>query len=128
MVPRVGRVPIKAGRPQENFVLVVHPVFIIVFIDVVSNAVVVVVKRRGDAFEQLNSVGQSIAVPVVISPVDDAVVVVVPGGLFFAPETAGKEFLINVQASIVVVVRVFAVRDSIVVVVNVVERGLAETL
>ena len=73
-----------------------HPVFIIVFIDVVSNAVVVVVKRRGDAFEQLNSVGQSIAVPVVISPVDDAVVVVVPGGLFFTPETA-EEFLVNVR-------------------------------
>ena len=105
-----------------------HPVFIIVFIDVVSNAVVVVVKRRGDAFKQLNSVGQTVAVPVVISPVDNAVVVVVPGGLFFTPETARKEFLVNVQASIVVVVRVFAIRDSVVVVVNVVERGLAETL
>ena len=128
VVPRVGRVPIKAGRPQENFVLVVHPVFIIVFIDVVSNAVVVVVKRRGDAFKQLNSVGQSIAVPVVISPVDNAVVVVVPGGLFFAPETAGKEFLVNVQASVVIVVRVFAIWDSVVVVVNVVKCRLAEAL
>ena len=82
----------------------------------------------GDAFQQFCCVGQAIAVPIIISPVEDSVVIVVKSRLFFAPETSWKEFLVNVQPSVVIVIRVFSVRDSIVVVVNVVNTWAAKTL
>ena len=128
MVPRVGGVAVKASGPEKNLVLVVHTVFIIVLIKVVSGAVVVVVERCRDVREQLNGVGKAVAVPVVIGPVHDAVVVVVKGGLLFTPETTGDLFLVNVKSTVVVVIGVFTVGDTVVVVVNVVEAWRSQTL
>ena len=128
MIPRVGGIAIKAGGPKQHFVFVVHAVFIVVFIKVVANTIVVVVERSRDAFKKFSSVGQAIAVPVIISPVHDTVVVVVPCGLFFAPETTGEAFLVNIQTTVVIVVGIFTVGDGVVVVVNVIEGRLAETL
>ena len=105
-----------------------HAVFVIVLVKVVSGAVVVVVERCRDADGQLHGVGDAVAVPVVIGPVDDAVVVVVEGGLLFAPETVRKQFLIDVEASVVVVVGVFTVGNTVVVVVNVVKAGGSQAL
>ena len=105
-----------------------HAVFIVVLVQVVPCSVVVVVKGCCDAFQQFGGVGQTVAVPVVVHPVDHAVVVVVKGGLFFTPKATGNGFLINVQPTVVVVVGIFAIGDAVVVVVNVVKAGTAETL
>ena len=105
-----------------------HAVFVVVFIQVVASAVVVVVKRGSDADAEFNGVGDTIAVPVVVGPVHDTVVVMVPCGLLFAPETASDLFLINVQPAVVVVVRVFAIGNSVVVVVHVVEAWRSQAL
>ena len=105
-----------------------HAVFVIVFIQVVASPVVVVVKRRSDADAEFNGVGDTVAVPVVVGPVHDAVVVMVPCGLLFAPETPSDLFLVNVQAAVVVVVGVFAIGNSVVVVVHVVETWRAQAL
>ena len=71
----------------------------------------------------------AVAVPVVVRPVGDAVVVVVERGLFLAPEATGDGFLVHVvRNAVVVVVGVFTVGNAVVVVVHVVEGGLAEPL
>ena len=105
-----------------------HSILVVVFVQVVSSAVVVMVKRSGNAGLQFDKVGYPVAVPVVVSPVHNAVVVVVPSGLLFAPETTREEFLVNVQASIVVVVGIFTIGNSVVVVVNVVEAWRSQAL
>ena len=105
-----------------------HTVFVVIFVKVVSKAVVVVVKRCSDAFQQFLCVGQSVSVPIVVSPIDDTVVVVVPSGLFLTPEAAGQLFLIDVQTPIVVIVRVFTIGDTIVVVVNIVKAWNSKAL
>ena len=128
MVPRVRGVPVKPSGPEQDLVLIVHAVLIVVFVDVVARTIVVVIKRCGDAHQKFSRVGEAVAVPVVVGPVQDAVVVVVPRGLLFAPETTGKLFLVNVEASIVVVVGVLAVGHAVVVVVNVVDAGRTQTL
>ena len=128
VVPGVGGVSVEARGPKNHFVFVVHAVFIVVLVNVVACSVVVVVEGCRDVLKQFNGVGDTVAVPVVVGPVDQTVVVVIPRGLLFAPETSGQEFLVNVQTSIVIVVRIFAIRDAVVVVVNVVNAGLTEAL
>ena len=128
MVPRVGGVAVKASWPEKDLVLVVHTVFVVVLVKVVSGSVVVVVKRRREVLCQLNGVGKAVTVPIVVGPIHDAVVVVVPCGLLFAPETARNQLLVNVQTAVVIIVRVFAIGDAVVVVVNVVNARRAEAL
>ena len=86
------------------------------------------VERCSDADQKLGRVGKAVAVPVVVSPVQDAVVVVIPGGLLFAPGTSLKLLLVDVQASIVVIIGVFPVRYAVVVVVNVIEAWRTQAL
>ena len=128
VIPRVGGIAIEACGPEQDFVFVVHAVLVIVLVKIVSCAVVVVVERCRDADCQFDGVGNAVAVPVVVSPVQDTVVVVVKRGLLLAPETAGELFLVDVHAPVVIVIRVFTVRNAVVVVVNVVQTGRTQTL
>ena len=132
MVPWVGGVSVKASRPKQDFVFVVHAVLVIIFVKVVTDPVVVVVKRCdqvvGGGWAKFCIVGQPVAVPIIVCPVHNTVVVVIPSGLFFAPETSREAFLVNVQATVVVVIGVFAVWNTVVVVVNVVNAGGAKAL
>jgi hypothetical protein len=64
-------------------------------------------------------IAATIAVPIVVGPIEDTVVVMVPRGLFFAPETL--QFLVNIKCAIVVIIVVLTIRNTIVVIVNVVE-------
>ena len=128
VVPGVGGIAVKASGPEQHFVFIVHSVFVVVFVHVVSSAIVVVVERCSDTDQKFGRVGKAVAVPVVVSPVRDAVVVVVPGGLLFAPETSLKLLLVDVQASIVVVIGVFPIRYTVVVVVNVIDAWRTQAL
>ena len=128
VVPRVGGVSIEAGGPKQNLVFIVHAVLVVVLVEIVASSVVVVVEGCGNADQQLNGVGDAVAVPIVVGPVQDAVVVVIPRGLLLTPETTVDQFLINVEASVVVVVGVLAVRNAVVVVVDVVDAGRTKTL
>ena len=80
VVPRVRRLTVESRWPQHNLVLVKHAVGVVVEVDVVPQAVVVVVPggdpRRGRGL--LEDIDQSIAVPVVVGPIENPVIVVVP--------------------------------------------------
>ena len=69
---------------------------------------------------QLEAVGNSVPVPVVVGPVEDAVVVVVPRTLLLADKAHLVPLLNDIWLTVVVVVRVLAVGDAVVVVVDVV--------
>ena len=80
VVPRVRRLTTKPRWPQHDFVLVKHAIGVVVEVDVVSQAIVVVVPRGNPRCgrSQLESVDQSIAIPVVVRPVKNSIIVVVP--------------------------------------------------
>ena len=128
MVPRVRGVSVKAGWPKKHFVFVVHTVFVIVFVDVVSGAVIVVVERLRDADCKFNVVRNTVAIPVIVCPIDDSVIVVIEWGFFFTPEATWEKCLINIEDTVVIVIGVFCVWDTVVIVVDVVQRWLSEAL
>ena len=48
VVPWVGRVSIESLRPEKNFILIMHSVLVIVLIEVITNAVVIVIPWRNE--------------------------------------------------------------------------------
>ena len=124
VVPRVGRVAVKSLWPQHDFVNVVHTIFIIIDVDVITISVVIMVECLCEGNCKLNVVWYTVAVPIIVSPVNNTIVVVIPCGLLFAPETTCNQLLISIKNTVVVIVRVFTIRNTIVVVIDVVHCWL----
>ena len=121
VIPWVGRIASEARWPEHDFILIVHTICVIVFVDVVTETVVVVVPWSNECVDTcvLRLVGPAIAVPIIVCPVENAVVVMIPSGLFFTPETL--ELLVDVRCTIVVVVPVFTIGDTVIVIVDIIE-------
>ena len=130
VVPRVCGVAVESLRPEHNFVDIMHSILVIILVNVIAGTVVIVIEWCYEIVWQsakFNGVGNTITVPIIVSPVDDSIVVMVPSGLFFAPETTRELLLVTIEDTVVVIVWIFTVRNTVVVVVNVVYPRLLQS-
>ena len=104
-----------------------HSIFIVINVDIISITVVIVIECLSNGYCQFNSVVYSISVPIIVGPVNDAVVVMVPSRLLFSPETSSYFLLIAVEDSIVIIIRIFSIRDTVIVVINIVHSWLLKS-
>ena len=128
VIPRVGRVSVKAGWPEKHFVFVFHTVFVVIFVNVISGAVVVVIERLCDADCKFDVVWNTVAIPIIVCPIDNSIIVVIEWRFFFAPEATREKFLIDIENTVVIVIGVFGIWNTVVIIVNVIQRWFAEAL
>ena len=86
------------------------------------------IEWSGDADRKFNVVWNTVGIPIIVSPVNNSIVIVVEWGLFFAPETTREQSLVNIENTVVIIIGIFCIWDTIVVIVHVVKRWFAKTL
>ena len=128
MIPRIRRLLTETRGPEHNLVLVKHTVSIVIEVNVVAQTIVIVVPRRDQwcRSRQFQSIDDPIAIPVIVSPIENAIVIVIPDTLLLTDET--QSLLDDIQNAVVIVVRILAIWYTIVVVVDVVIKRGQQTL
>ena len=122
VVPGVSRIRSVSTWPKHDLVFIIHPIFVVVWVYVVTKTIVVVIPwsyRMGSPSAcLLYCIGYSVSIPVSVCPIGNPIVVMIPRALFFAPEA--YQLLICIQYSVIIVVWVFTVWNPIVVVIHVI--------